>query len=390
MPKQKLKKRSDGRLSRQIYLGKDETGKRNYKTIYGKTQKELQEKYEDVLLQIRKGLDLTSQSMQFEIFVKQYLENKRTNCSGKYFRSIKSTLKHLEPLYKAKISQIKPMHVQKILNDLATREDKPLARKTLADIRNCAYGIFQIAVNNRVIDFNPVTAVEIPKGKGKKKREAISDEQIAWINETPHNAQTAAMIMLYSGLRRGELLALTWNDIDFKEKTMRINKAVEFNSNAPTVKSMTKTEAGMRLISIPDVLISYLKSIPKKSPIVCTLNGEMFTEGSWRRVWESYMNVLNEKYGNFNSDLLAKCKNGKIKSRIAPGGLPVRIQTFTPHQLRHTYASMLYKSGIDVLTAKEQLGHSDIKTTLNIYTHLDSLYKKQSMSKLNDYIAKTS
>lgn len=100
------------------------------------------------------------------------------------------------------------------------------------------------------------------------------------------------------------------------------------------------------------------------------------------------MSVLNEKYGDFSTDILAKRKNGKVKSRMAPGGLPIKIDTFTPHQLRHTYASMLYKSGIDVMTAKEQLGHSDITTTLNIYTHLDSEYKTRNMDKLNGYLSK--
>ena len=102
---------------------------------------------------------------------------------------------------------------------------------------------------------------------------------------------------------------------------------------------------------------------------------------------ESYMNVLNAKYGDFDTDLTAKKKNGETKSRFAPGGLPVKIETFTPHQLRHTYASLLYKAGIDVLTAKSQLGHADIKTTLNIYTHLDAKFKLNSMAKLNDYLS---
>lgn len=387
MPKQSLKKRADGRLSRQIFLGKDENGKRIYKTVYGRTKKELQENYEAVKLELKKGLDVSAQNIKFETFAKEYLSLKKANVSARYISSIESSLKHLKILYPLPIAQIRPTHLQKILIDLGTRESHPLARKTLADIKNNAHAIFQIAVNNRVIDFNPADAVEIPKGTGKKKREAISDAQIKWIEETYHNAQLSAMIMLYSGVRRGELLALTWADIDFDNKTILINKAVEFKNNVPVVKPMTKTQAGMRLISVPDVLIDYLKTVKRKSPIVCTLNGKMFTEGSWRRMWESYMSVLNERYGAFGDDKNLRKKDGTLKSRIAPGGLPMKIETFTPHQLRHTYASMLYKAGVDVLTAKDQLGHSDIKTTLNIYTHLDSVYKTRSMSRLNDYIA---
>ena len=67
----------------------------------------------------------------------------------------------------------------------------------------------------------------------------------------------------------------------------------------------------------------------------------------------------------------------------------MRIEPFTAHCLRHTYASMLYKAGVDVLTAKAQLGHADVKTTLQIYTHLDSQYKRSSMDRLDGYLNKS-
>ena len=67
----------------------------------------------------------------------------------------------------------------------------------------------------------------------------------------------------------------------------------------------------------------------------------------------------------------------------------MKIQEFTAHQLRHTYASMLYMAGVDVLTARDQLGHTDIKTTLAIYTHLDKRYKVNSMDKLDSFLDKS-
>ncbi len=390
MPKQTLKKRSDGRLQKQIYLGTDENGKRIYKTLYARTQKELNQKYEELMLQINRGLDIFAQKDTFGTWAERYIKSKETTISYRSVACIRSSVKHFSPLYNLPLSKIKPQHIEDILNNLATRESRPLSKKSLTDLRNIAYGIFRLAIKNRIIDFNPASVVDIPKGKTKSKRTAITDEQIQWIKDTPHNAQTSAMIMLYAGLRRGELIALTWNDIDFRNKTILINKSAEFIDNKAVVKPMTKTQAGMRLISIPEVLVSYLKRCEKKSLIVCTINGDIMTEGQFRRMWESYMSVLNEKYGNFGIDKTAFKKNGEIKSRFAPGGLPTKIETFTPHQLRHTYASMLYKAGIDVLTAKEQLGHSDIKTTLNIYTHLDSNYKTRCMEKLDEYIEASS
>lgn len=389
MAKNSLQKRTDGRYQKSVYIGKDANGKRLYKTVYGKTQKEIEKKASELRSQLDKGLDLFSRRDTFALWAEKYLKSKEATVGARTLLCVRSSLKHLSPIYNLELAKIKPQHIEDILYDLAGG-DKPLSKKTLTDIRNNAFGVFRLAIKNRVIDFNPASVVDVPRGSAREKREALTDEQVRWIHETEHNAKTAAMIMLYAGLRRGELIALTWTDVDLKQGTIRINKAAEFINNKPRIKPMTKTKAGMRLISIPRILVDYLKAVERKSIVVCTLDGEPMTEGAWRRMWESYMNLLNERYGDFGIDRTTLKKNGERKSRFAPGGLPTRIDTFTPHQLRHTYASMLYKAGVDVLTAKDQLGHSDIKTTLNIYTHLDSIYKLHSMAKLDDYLTKIS
>ena len=86
------------------------------------------------------------------------------------------------------------------------------------------------------------------------------------------------------------------------------------------------------------------------------------------------------------TDLNMKYGYGGSVSKYDPDGTVMLIEPFTAHQLRHTYASLLYLAGVDVMTAKEQLGHADIKTTLGIYTHLDAKYKKKSLDKLNLYL----
>lgn len=383
----KKKARADGRYAKQIYLGKDANGKRQYKTVYGNSPKELKTKYDEARALFNRGIDLTLQNDTFESWKDQYLAIKKASVSARYYQDIESKCKHLAPLNNMAIIKIKAVQIQQLLLDLAGREKKPLGRKTLGDILLNANNIFQLAINNRVMDFNPCAAVVIPHCAAPQKRQAITEEQRRWIEETDHPARLPAMVMLYSGVRRGELIALTWSDVDLKEKTIRVNKSAEFINGMPHVKNMTKTQAGMRLINIPDLLVTFLARQPHKSLYLCPdSSGGVYSEAAWRRMWESYMSVLNEKYGDFSAAIKAKKKDGTLKSRFAPGGLPTVIETFTPHQLRHTYASMLYQSGVDVLTAKELLGHADIKTTLNIYTHLDSVYKKKTISKLNDFL----
>ena len=95
------------------------------------------------------------------------------------------------------------------------------------------------------------------------------------------------------------------------------------------------------------------------------------TDKQWKNIWNDYLITLNKKYG----------KEGRIGDNIA-----ITIKPFTPHCLRHTFCTIMYESGVDVLTAKEQLGHSDIRTTLAIYTHLDQKHKRKNISKLDDYL----
>ena len=100
------------------------------------------------------------------------------------------------------------------------------------------------------------------------------------------------------------------------------------------------------------------------------------TEGGFTRMWESYLSVLNEQHGQ---------QLGEKRSRFTPGGIPMTIRNITPHVLRHTYATVLHAAGVDVMTAKEWLGHTDVRTTLSIYTHLDNLTRSADRAKLDAF-----
>lgn len=98
-------------------------------------------------------------------------------------------------------------------------------------------------------------------------------------------------------------------------------------------------------------------------------------------MWESYLTDLNIKYGDFSPF------QNKPKSKFDPVSVPFVIPPITAHWLRHTFCTMMYLAGVDILTAKNQMGHSDIKTTLEIYTHLDAIHKRKAMNKMDDYLS---
>lgn len=383
MAKKKNTIRDDGRIAVQVYLGQVD-GKRKYKTVYGKTQKEADEKALQVKLSLSKGLDVLSDQDTFEKWKDVFLESKKLDVSNSQYLSYLSYTKHLAALDQMLISKIQAADLQKIINQLAIENPntrKPTAKKTLNDIKITASQIFNLAIESRVIQYNPAAFVKIPQKAPQEHRRALTNVEQQWVVETPHRAQTAAMIMMYAGLRRGELIPLTWEDIDLTNGTIEINKSVEMIKGKPILKDMTKTPAGMRTVDIPSVLIRYLTPIASTGLVIHN-KGVMWSETIWKKVWKSYITELNFKYGT-NID-----KNGNIaKSKFNPNGISITIPKFTPHWLRHTFATLLYMSGVDVLTAKNQLGHSDVKTTLQIYTHLDQTHKRNSMKKLDEFLS---
>lgn len=377
MAKKKNAVRADGRIQKRIYLGRDENGKPLYKSIMGRTQKEVDAKEAELRTKLGRGIDLLAQNDTFGEWAELWWITKSNEISTGSETMYKAMLNRLASLNRLPVSKIRTADINAILLRAAKEN---LAHNSLRKLRMTASQIFKYAIQNRVIDFNPAEYAIVPEGSGESKRRALTEDEQRMIREMPHRAQTAAMIMMYAGLRRGELLALTWSDIDLKNKTITINKSIEYNSSgAAQVKPGAKTAAGTRTIPIPDLLSDYLSAVPKQSLIVCpSARGQYMSKSAWDRLWQSYLLDLNVTYG------IAK---GMKKQR--PGGIPLSID-FTAHYLRHTYATLLHKAGVDVLTAQHLLGHADVQTTLSVYTHLDEELKKQDIQKLNHMLSNAS
>lgn len=386
MAKRKLKQRADGRYQSQIYLG-TENGKRIVKTVYGKTMQELEENEREIRVKLKKGFNLMEDKKTFGSWVKVWLEEKEMTVSNGRYVNYKSAIEKFYPLYSTRLEKLYSIDFQRIINRWATKNEvtgKPSSKASLEEMKRAASQVYKLAIDNRVTEFNPLTGVKIKAVQSQTSRRALTEEEQRWIRETPHRAQMAAMIMMYAGLRRGELIPLKWNDIDFQENTISVTKSVEKINGHFELKDGAKSENGVRVIPMPDILSSYLREKKKEaaSIFVCPkAKGQMMTESAFRRMWESYLVELNFRYGDFSA------YGGRKNSVHDPEGVPMVIERFTPHYLRHTYASILFMSGVDVMTAKELMGHADIETMLGIYTHLSKTYKKKEISKLNEYLA---
>ncbi len=376
MPKKSNTKREDGRYAVQVYIGKVD-GKRKYKTVYGNTQKEANQKAEEVKATLKKGIDITSNSDSFEVWANYWLAAKKQEVSADQSNIIESRIKIWKSyLTGYKINQIVPLTLQEIVYKIS--EENPYTKRktakgTLKSYVQIITAVFDFAIENRIIDFNPAARLKLPQNAPQKKRRALTAEERNRIIEFEHRAKPAAMLLMLSGLRRGEATALKWNDIDFENNQIIVSSSYNFKQKAFKSPKNGKT----RIVSVPQMLIDYLSTLEQQSPFVLTsANGNMMTDTAWKRLFESYMIDLNLEYGCFIN----------TPNKFAPIKAPMMITPFSPHELRHTFCTIMYEAGVDVLTAKEQMGHSDVKTTLEIYTHLDAEKKKNDISKLDSFL----
>jgi integrase len=389
-------------VRKRVYLGKDCGGKLIYKNVTGKTDEEAAEKALQIKIARRKGIDVTADRDTFKKWADRWLVLKQGDVSSGRYDIYFYAVNKMEQLWYLPIIKVSTGDVQDIINALAQSNPhtgKPTAKKTLIDVKSAAKQIFQLAVEQRVIEYNPAEAVRIPRKAPQSERRALTKEEQQWIIDTPHRAQRGAMIMMYAGLRRGELIPLLWSDIDLQAKTIDVNKSVEIIKGKSVQKDgEAKTEASIRIVDIPQQLVDFLTFEKKKDGItpetedtlvVRSAKGKMLTESGWKRLWDAYWNVLNLKYGDFTEykKVHSEIDFDKPESVHNPHGVPPMIPPITAHWLRHTFATLLYLAGVDVLTARDQLGHADIKTTLEIYTHLDKVYKRHSMDRLSLYIS---
>lgn len=378
-----MPKRKDGRYAKQIYIGKDSAGKRKYKTVYASTKKEAERMAAEYKAAIGRGLDPFAGPKTVKDLLDNLLAVKKAQGVGASQQySITNYTKHLAPIWKAPADKLRTGDIQSVLNALA---ENGMAHKTLKEITGTIRAAYRLAIPE-IVQYNPADRVVVPAGKPSKPRGWLDEERQKWVRETPHRAQLAAMLMMYSGLRRGEATALTWADIDLKACTITVNKSWDFK--ASKVKE-PKTAAGVRVVHIPQILVKFLQEQRKADPlsvlVLHTERGARMSDTAWKRLWSSYMKALNAKYAFDGASVFATRKKGQNgKER---GALPIMINTFTPHELRHTFCTLLYLSGVDAMTARDQMGHADIKVTLSIYTHLDKTQKAKKMQALDKYIA---
>lgn len=362
--------RKDGRLMKRVSINGQ------VKSIYANNPKDLQKQYIELKHLSNKGLSVEDNSLTVgewaDKWVKLYKSDKAQATIDMYNTAIRLYIKPF--IGTIKLKNLKQADIIEILNVM---EKKGITRRKewiLLTIRQ----ILQTAVENEYIYKNVALGIKIKKYKSPEKK-PLTDEVINRIKKLSEDDFDMFMIlfMLYTGIRREELVPLQYKDIDIDHKYIYITKAVHFKNNQATIKS-TKNECS-RAIPILNVIYDKLKQLKdthKNSEyIFCNSKGNIMSETTVKRKIRYVLNRLNKDYEKEQKQLKKDFElddDNKIY--------------FTYHQLRHTYVCLLHKSGVDLKEAQSFTGHKNIQVLLDVYTHLDQEDKNNAINKLNEFI----
>ena len=341
-----MKRRKDGRFQKVITIN----GKKHFFYSTAATSRAAEKDIANQLLAYKeageKGKLFTEVAEEWE---NKHLPKLEYNTSRRYKSLLKHATSHFKGTY---IKKVKPSDIERYLGDFAA---KNYTTKSIKDILSVVRLVFKYAYINEYVTSDPTQYIQPPKGKKSVQREALTDKEIDVVKKSINcTCGLLPYFLLYTGLRKGEALALQYKDINRKRKEISVTKSIYHDGNKPYIKD-TKTASGNRTVILLD---NVAKVLPKGNK-----NGYIFSKTGKEPMSNSW----------FQCQWAAYCKETGLN--------------ITAHQLRHTYATILFEANIDVKDAQNLMGHSDITTTRNIYTHIRENRLQSTAQQLNTFVS---
>lgn len=388
LPRPKLKTRKDGRVP--IH--------REGKYFYGKTEKEAIQKYEQWKKDRDAGLLAEGQGITIRTYAAKWLPLHKSGVIDKTYNDYANQINAL-------IEAIGDIPLRSVTVDDAksvyTSHYSGYSQSTIKRARMLFIDMFDTAIENGLCLKNPFKSKKAQPDRGEDgTHRAITDEERELILETNHPFRKAVMVMLYAGLRRGEALAIDLDrDVDLKESSLTVNYAVRYDSNQP-ILSDPKTEAGKRTIVLFSILQKELKGC--HGLLAPSAAGKLMSESAFESAWNSFINTIECRingvkqkrwYGHTRehkkriAEAASLRKQGKEKEAAEIDLPPWKTFDIRPHDLRHTYCTMLRDAGVDMKQAMVWMGHADEKMILKIYDHISPERTKKSADQVEKMIS---
>ncbi|MFC0906323.1 tyrosine-type recombinase/integrase [Clostridium sp. MT-14] len=371
-----------------FYIG-EINGKKKMKEKSGFKSKPIAEKaMRDALYEYEHGNYIEPKKIILTQFALEWLENyiKPLRKITTYNRYKELINKYLSPaIGHINIVEIQPIHIEKMLLDI--KKENTIGSSTLQAIYTITNTIMNRALKLKLIRDNPCKYIERPK-RSNYKAEILDADEIPELynvlnlsNIYDYMFHIALRMTLELGLRRGELGGLEWKDINFKDNTISIRNNLIYTEGHVYLVD-PKTDKSIRVVYISDQNLDLLKQLQEKQSENKKKYGKFYTEkNTFRDNSNEYDLVMVWQDGKYIHPMyyLNKLKKVLKKAKIT--------KNVTFHNLRHTNATLLLQEGNDLKVIQERLGHKDISTTANIYSHVNKKMQKRatdSISKLID------
>lgn len=377
MIKQYQKKNGEKAWYFKTYLGIDPlTGKKRYTTKRGfKTQKEAKIALArlEVLATDKKLVKENNYTFTQvkDMWIKQY---KPTVRESTYLRVKFLFDKNISTFFgNKKIQSYSIAYCQEAINKWKEQYSTYKALKCYTS------AVFDYAKKMNLIKENPMKEVTFSKGERKQKKTKLKYFEKEELQDFLEYCQKDKFpityplfrVLAFTGIRKGEALALTWDDVDFFNKTLEINKTVTRNLDNKFIATPPKTNTSIRKISLDDETLNILKT--------------------WKTQQKRYLLAYGQHIKT-KKQIIFSSKNNNYMDITRPNIILSRIckkynfNDITIHGFRHTHCSLLFEAGLSIKEVQERLGHSDIHTTMNIYTHVTKKQKERSADKFAAYL----
>lgn len=374
--------RADGLIQRVLEVGRKADGSRDRKYFYGHTVAEAERKRDEYKAHMQSGShyspDITVGDW-VEIFKATYRQNVD---AANLARDDVPYNRLVQELGYMRMTAVTEADLQASLNRLAGKSFSNCEK-----YRQAIKRVFLRARKNKIISDNPAEDLILPQYTRGTHR-ALEPWEIQHIlahwNDDGLRGGLWVLLMLFCGLRRGELIALDWKAVDMKKRLLHVEQTAVIRSNQAEIVQRAKSEAGIRTIPIATPLYNALAAIPaasRRGPICLSARGQRLSETAFSRGLEAFCAALERLLND--EPLHAPGKRTDLERKQ---GKPRILFSFRAHDLRHTFATMLYDSGVDVKTAAYLLGHADIRVTMEIYTHLSREKRSTSEQLMVNYL----
>lgn len=356
-----------------VTVGRDPgTGKQVQRSFTGKTQKEVREKMQAVAVALNESTYQEPAKMTvgewLDIWESEYLESVNPRTRDSYRTVIRV---HLKPAFGAvKLQNLQTHQIQKFYNGL---QRGGLSPKSIKNFHGVLHKALQQAVELGYLRFNPSSACKLPRVERTEVTPLDNDAVKRFLQAVQgHKFESVYLVTLFTGMREGEVLGLTWDSIDFKTGTITISKQLQKERGGKGEYHLVSPKNGKSRRITPAATVM---TILKKERIKQLEN--RMKSGS---LWENSLNlVFTNEIGHNLSAQTVYLHFKKIAETI--GRPDARF-----HDLRHSYAVAAIQSGDDIKTVQENLGHHTAAFTLDVYGHVTEQMKQDSADRMEAFI----